>query len=153
MDWLKTIFGADGGVGGVVKTVSDSVAQFIDTPEKKNAFELAVKQAQLEVQKLEFEATKSYIADTQSARELYKVDNGIQKTLALLFTACFFGLVGFLLFLMKDSELGQAQQNLIFTLFGAVSGIMVTIIGFYFGSSKGSNDKNEAMARLASPTK
>jgi hypothetical protein len=31
-------------------------------------------------------------------------------------------------------------------MFGAVSGIMVTIIGFYFGSSQGSRDKDATFA-------
>jgi len=70
----------------------------------------------------------------------------IQKILAMLFTVSFFGFMVFLLFLLKDAALSNDQTNLIYAMFGAVSGIMVTIISFYFGSSQGSRDKDASFA-------
>jgi len=83
MDWLGTIFGSEGGVGSVVKSVGDAVGQFVDKPEDKLKLHQAMAEADLAIRKLAFDAQTSYMQDRASARELYSKDNSVQKVYAL----------------------------------------------------------------------
>ena len=156
MDWLKGLFGD--GVSGVVKTLSDSVATFVDTPEKKAAFEMAKRQAELDVQKLAFQADQEYLKDRQSAREMYGKDNSVQKIFALTFLIGYV-LISLALLIIVVGWIGangitipEWASMLIGTIFGAMSQKVGTVTDFYFGSSQGSQDKNgqvqEAMKRI-----
>jgi hypothetical protein len=149
MDWLKTIF--SGGVTDVVKTVTDSVAQFIDTPEKQHQFEMAKAQAALELQRLGFEAEKAYLADRASAREMYKDDSSLQKVYAMTF------LIGYMIITVAllgvvvgwvgwaHIQVPEWASLLVGSIFGAMSTKVSTITDFFFGSSQGSRDKDSAV--------
>jgi hypothetical protein len=144
--WISDLIG--GGAAKIIDSVGSAAKQFITTDADRAAFELELQKAALDVRKLEFEAETQRLVDVDSARKLYATDSLVQKVLALLFTVAFFGFMVFLLVWMQESTLSNTQENLIYAMFGAVSGIMVTIVGFYFGSSKGSQDKND-FARIA----
>jgi hypothetical protein len=131
-----------GGASKIVDSVVSGVDKFVTSDEDRQKLQMMKAEAELELKKLAFTAEGERLKDVQSARTMYSSDNMIQKVLALLFTGSFFGFMVFLLFLLKDSQLSSDQTNLIYAMFGAVSGIMVTIIGFYFGSSQGSRDKD-----------
>ena len=143
-DWLADLVG--GGASKIMDTVFTGVDKFVTTDEDRQKLLLLKAQTDMEFQKLLFEAETQRLKDVQSARTMYASDNLIQKILAMLFTVSFFGFMVFLLFLLKDAALSNDQTNLIYAMFGAVSGIMVTIIGFYFGSSQGSRDKDSSFA-------
>ena len=158
MDWLGTIFGGEGGVGSVVKSVGDAVGQFVDKPEDKLKLQQAMAEADLAVRKLAFEAQTSYMQDRASARELYSKDNSVQKVYALTF------LIGYVvitlaLLIVVVGWIGVAHvvipdwaSLLIGTIFGAMSQKVGTVTDFYFGSSQSSSDKNDqvqqAMSRI-----
>ncbi len=146
--WLTDLLG--GQATSIITGIGDTAKKFITTDQDRMAFELEQQKAAFELKKLMLTAEEKYFEDTKSAREMYKTDSSIQKILALLFTVSFFAFMVFLLFMLKDAALPPAQENLIFTMFGALSGIMVTIIGFYFGSSKGSADKDDKFAKIVS---
>lgn len=143
-DWLSDLVG--GGASKIIDTVFTGVDKFVTSDEDRQKLLLLKAQTDMEMQKLLFEAETQRLKDVQSARTMYASDNKIQKVLALLFTGSFFGFMIFLLFLLKDASLSSDQTNLIYAMFGAVSGIMVTIISFYFGSSQGSRDKDASFA-------
>jgi len=140
MSWLEKILG--GGATAIVESVVKGVDTFVTTDADRQKLAMIEAEAGLEIRKLIMSAETERLKDVQSARTMYAADNLIQKILALLFTISFFGFMVFLLFLLKDTALTGDQTNLIYAMFGAVSGIMVTIIGFYFGSSQGSKDKD-----------
>jgi hypothetical protein len=158
MDWLGTIFGGEGGVGSVVKSVGDAVGQFVDKPEDKLKLQQAMAEADLAVRKLAFDAQTSYMQDRASARELYGKDNSVQKVYALTF------LIGYVvitlaLLIVVVGWIGVAHvvipdwaSLLIGTIFGAMSQKVGTVTDFYFGSSQSSSDKNDqvqqAMSRI-----
>ena len=158
MDWLGTIFGGEGGVGSVVKSVGDAVGQFVDKPEDKLKLQQAMAEADLAVRKLAFDAQTSYMQDRASARELYSKDNSVQKVYALTF------LIGYVvitlaLLIVVVGWIGVAHvvipdwaSLLIGTIFGAMSQKVGTVTDFYFGSSQSSSDKNDqvqqAMSRI-----
>jgi len=139
--WIADLIG--GSATNIITGIGDTAKKFITTEQDRMAFELEQQKAAFELKKLALTAEEKYFEDTASAREMYKADGSIQKILALLFTVSFFAFMAFLLFMLRDANLPQSQENLVFTMFGAISGIMVTIVGFYFGSSKGSSDKND----------
>jgi len=142
--WLTDLVG--GGASKILDTVFTGVDKFVTTDEDRQKLLVLKAQTDMEMQRLLFEAETQRLKDVQSARTMYASDNIIQKVLALLFTGSFFGFMVFLLFLLKDANLSSDQTNLVYAMFGAVSGIMVTIIGFYFGSSQGSRDKDASFA-------
>jgi hypothetical protein len=144
--WITDLIG--GGAAKIIDSVGETAKKFITTDADRLAFDLELQKAALDVQRLEFEAEKARLGDVDSARKMYATDSLVQKILALLFTVAFFGFMVFLLVWMQGSTLTNSQENLIYAMFGAVSGIMVTIVGFYFGSSKGSQDKND-FAKIA----
>jgi hypothetical protein len=140
MGWIDKVLA--GGATSIIDSVIKGVDTFVTSDEDKQKLTMLKAQADLDVRKLVMNAETERLKDVQSARIMYATDNLIQKILALLFTVSFFGFMIFLLFLLKDATLTGDQTNLIYAMFGAVSGIMVTIIGFYFGSSQGSKDKD-----------
>ena len=144
--WLTDLLG--GQATNIITGIGDTAKKFITTDQDRMAFELEQQKAAFELKKLILTAEEKYFEDRASARDMYKTDSSIQKILALLFTVSFFGFMIFLLFMLQKTELQPSQENLVFTMFGAVSSIMVTVVGFYFGSSQGSADKNDKIARM-----
>ena len=146
MNWLTDLF--SGGVQSTVKAVADSVAQFVDTPEKKQQFELAKAQAAIEVQKLQIQAEQAYLGDRQSARAMYDKSNWIQQVYAMVFLIGYLAItVAMIWFII--SWIGQQKiaipdwaVALISTIYGGMSAKVSTITDFFFGSSQGSRDKD-----------
>jgi len=147
MDWLKTIFGGEGGVGSVVKSVGDAVGQFVDKPEDKLRLQQVLAEADLKVRSLAFEAEKAYLQDRASAREMYGKDNSLQKLYALSFLAGYFVLTAAVIWFVVAWVGGDKIVvpdwgiALITSVWTAMSTKVSTITDFFFGSSQGSQDK------------
>ena len=130
-------------VGGLFSTVVENAEGILDkviTTDKERAeAKLAIKSLLLEAEK---EAFAKEVEDRKSARDMYKDDALIQKILATLFTAAYFGLsfMMFKFFVMKDINLGEFEISFISTIFGAMSAKVNTVVDFFFG---GSSKKNE----------
>ena len=73
---------------------------------------------------------------------MYKDDAFIQKILATLFTAAYFGLsfMMFGYFVVGDINMGEFEISFVSTIFGAMSAKVNTVVDFFFG---GSSKKNE----------
>ena len=134
------IKGILGGIfGKVVENAEGILDEIITTDEERE-------KAKIELQKILLEAEKESFAkeveDRKSARDMYKDDAMIQKVLATLFTAAYFGItfVMFQYFVTKQIDLGEFEISFISTIFGAMSAKVNTIIDFFFG---GSSKKNE----------
>lgn len=145
----------------IIGGVADVADRFIQSPDEKASFQMEVakmrqqeQMAQMareqEAAQIAHEERMAAYADTASARQIKGIGEWVQAGLAFLFTVSFFVLIVFIMFLMKDMGLTAEQTNIIFLVFGAVSGIMVTIIGFYFGSSAGSKGKDDIIKNLQS---
>jgi hypothetical protein len=148
MDWLKAIFGGAGGVTDIIKTTGDAIGQFVDKPEDKLKMQQALAEADLAVRKLAFDAQNAYLADVQSARDLYKSDNILQKVFALTFLVGYLALTAAVLWFLVSWIGGQKIAlpdwgvALISTIYGGMSTKVSTIVDFFFGSSQGSRDKD-----------
>ena len=130
-------------IGGLFSKVVDNAEGILDkvitTDKERDEAKLALKGLLLEAEK---EAFAKEVEDRKSARDMYKDDAFIQKVLATLFTAAYFGLsfMMFKVFVMKDIDLGEFEISFISTIFGAMSAKVNTVVDFFFG---GSSKKNE----------
>ena len=94
----------------------------------------------------EIEKMRLTLADIQSARQMGI--SGIKDKniyiIAWLMISGFFGLLVFLLFVTVPA----GQSDVVFMLFGALSTAFGSVITFFFGSSKGSQDKSVELTAL-----
>ena len=123
----------------VVNNAEGILDKVITTDKERDEAKLALKTLLLEAEK---EAFAKEVEDRKSARDMYKDDAFIQKVLATLFTAAYFGLsfMMFSVFVMGDLDLGEFEISFISTIFGAMSAKVNTVVDFFFG---GSSKKNE----------
>ena len=134
-------------VGGLFGKIVDNAEGILDkvitTDKERDEAKLALKRLLLEA---EAEAFAKEVEDRKSARDMYKDDALIQKILATLFTAAYFGLsfMMFRYFVMGDIEMGEFEISFISTIFGAMSAKVNTVVDFFFG---GSSKKNEQQTK------
>jgi len=135
-------------VGGLFGKIVDNAEGILDkvitTDKERDEAKLAIKRVLLEAEK---EAFAQEVEDRKSARDMYKDDALIQKILATLFTAAYFGLsfMMFRYFVMGDIEMGEFEISFISTIFGAMSAKVNTVVDFFFG---GSSKKNEQQQQI-----
>ena len=128
-----------GGIfGKVVENASSILDEVITTDEERDKAKLELEKVLLSAER---EAFNKEVEDRKDARSLYKDDAIIQKLLAILFTAAYFGLsyVLFQYFILNELELSDYEIGFISTVFGAMSAKVNTIVDFFFGGS--SQDK------------
>ena len=133
-------------VGGLFSKIVDNAEGILDkvitTDKERDEAKLALKRVLLEAEK---EAFAKEVEDRKSARDMYKDDAFIQKILATLFTAAFFGLsfMMFRYFVMGDIEMGEFEISFISTIFGAMSAKVNTVVDFFFGGSSKKNEQQQ----------
>ena len=125
--------------GKVVENAEGILDKVITTDKERDEAKLALKRLLLEAEK---EAFAKEVEDRKSARDMYKDDAFIQKVLATLFTAAYFGLrfMMFRFFVLGDIDMGEFEISFVSTIFGAMSAKVNTVVDFFFG---GSSKKNE----------
>ena len=135
---IKNLVG--GLFGKVVENAEGILDKVITTDKERDEAKLALKRLLLEA---EAEAFAKEVEDRKSARDMYKDDALIQKILATLFTAAYFGLsfMMFRYFVMGDIEMGEFEISFISTIFGAMSAKVNTVVDFFFGGSSSKNEK------------
>ena len=123
----------------VVNNAEGILDKVITTDKERDEAKLALKRLLLEAEK---EAFAKEVEDRKSARDMYKDDAFIQKILATLFTAAYFGLsfMMFRYFVVGDINMGEFEISFVSTIFGAMSAKVNTVVDFFFG---GSSKKNE----------
>ena len=134
-------------VGGLFGKIVDNAEGILDkvitTDKERDEAKLALRRLLLDA---ETEAFKQEVEDRKSARNMYKDDAFIQKILATLFTAAYFGLsfMMFRVFVLGDINLGEFEISFISTIFGAMSAKVNTVVDFFFGgSSKKNQEQNK----------
>jgi hypothetical protein len=153
------ISGGNPLAGGAIRVLTDALlpgkenateedlAEFVQTarpedlvPLKQIEADYRKKMAELGLRPLELE-----IQDRASARELFKVDSKPQRNITYLFLGGYF-LV--LLLLVGSSIIGKSVNfpTEFAVVFGVLSGAVPSILAFWFGSTKGSAEKTQALA-------
>ena len=137
---IKNLVG--GLFGKVVENAEGILDKVITTDKERDEAKLALKRLLLEA---EAEAFAKEVEDRKSARDMYKDDALIQKILATLFTAAYFGLsfMMFRYFVMGDIEMGEFEISFISTIFGAMSAKVNTVVDFFFGGSSKKNEQQQ----------
>ena len=71
-----------------------------------------------------------------------KAHEWLRYILAIVIIVCFFGLLGLLVW----KAIPESNSELLYILVGSLGTMVATIIAFYFGSSKSSEDKTKIIA-------
>ncbi len=108
----------------------------IDAGLKVQMKELDIKEQDLEYQ------------DRANARDLFKQNSLPQILLSALFVLGFFIITGSLAYFAVNSqaEINPLLFGMLSTVIGVLTAAIPQILNFWFGSSKGSQDKNEMMS-------
>jgi hypothetical protein len=101
-----------------------------------------------ELRELEIESERIAAGDRASARERHtKTKDRMPGVLASVVFLGFFGILGSLMFITDIPEAAISPLNI---MLGALSTLLVQIGAYYFGSSKGSAEKNVLLGRGSS---
>ncbi|MFA5354214.1 MAG: hypothetical protein WC291_08285 [Thermodesulfovibrionales bacterium] len=128
-----------------------STALLNATPEQITALKQAEYTHQERLIELATENDKAYLSDVQNARQR-EVDitsatgeRDINLYILAWVVVCgFFSLVGMLMYVtLPDRNIGPINQ-----LFGAMAAGFGMVLAYFFGSSKGSSEKTEALMQL-----
>ena len=133
----------NGLFGKIVDNAEGILDKVVTTDKERDEAKLALRRLLLEA---ETEAFEKEVEDRKSARDMYKDDALIQKILATLFTAAYFGLsfMMFRFFVTGDIEMGEFEISFVSTIFGAMSAKVNTVVDFFFGgSSKKNQEQNK----------
>lgn len=96
---------------------------------------------------LNLDAQKLVVQDRDSARQLFKVNIWPQIALSVLFIIGYFALVSVLTWMMTQDGLQINPQvaGILTTVLGVLTANIPQIMQFWFGSSKGSKDKDAGL--------
>ena len=132
----------NGLFGKIVDNAEGILDKVVTTDKERDEAKLALRRLLLEA---ETEAFKKEVEDRKSARDMYKDDALIQKILATLFTAAYFGLsfMMFRFFVMGDIDMGEFEISFVSTIFGAMSAKVNTVVDFFFGGSSKKNEQQQ----------
>lgn len=148
---LKTFFAKifSKKAGGIIQSIADTADRFIQTPEEKAAFKLEMMKYEMEMTKLTMQAESEYFKDRNSARAMNKSDPLTPRILTIIFTVAYFAITTFMFALvikMINQDLNDFVVSFISSIFGAFNSIMVQIVSYYFGASKGGDEQGERIA-------
>ena len=132
----------NGLFGKIVDNAEGILDKVVTTDKERDEAKLALRRLLLEA---ETEAFEKEVEDRKSARDMYKDDALIQKILATLFTAAYFGLsfMMFRFFVMGDINMGEFEISFVSTIFGAMSAKVNTVVDFFFGGSSKKNEQQQ----------
>jgi len=147
-------------LGAILDIGSKLIDKFFPDPEQKAKAQLELLQMQQsgELAKManDTELTKAYLGDVSSARERESaiatsdaapyLNKIITPVLALGVLIATFGLFGFVLF--DKGTIDPTRKDILIYVLGVLSAIATQIVAYYFGSSKGSSDKNNAIDKM-----
>lgn len=141
---------------GILDGVKDIVDEFVTTDKERFEQMLKKEELRLKEEQLQLEREKTYLQDTQSARQTYtqisisaaapfinKIFPSILAFVTILLTFSLF-------WAFATGSLQTEKKEIVLYILGVLSGIATQIYSFYFGSSMGSKEKEEALTRLSS---
>jgi hypothetical protein len=142
---------AMGDIFGMSSPTKDNIAQLFKdgqiTPEHIAELRRLELSYQNEEKERGFRYAELTYKDTDSARQMQiSTQSYIPATLALLVTLGFFGILGFL---VVNSAYKPTEPLLV--MLGSLGTSWTMIVGFYFGSSHGSQNKDALLAQSNPP--
>lgn len=163
MSFLTKLFSS--GASTLVSSVGSVVDNLVTTKEEKmqlqNELQKAEMDFQVEMQKLSNDQQQMILQDVDSARKRdaevqtstnsTKLDKNVSPILALGTT-----LITFILFYMvmfQKNAFDPGIKDIVVYILGVLSATLTQIYSFYFGSSKGSADKNNIIHTMNTQNK
>lgn len=157
--WVETVKGAvsgffgSEGISGLIDNITTNKEEKGEIKAKldtiKNNFETKMVELALEQERLQAEREKAFLLDTQDARQnaarIQESDKAswmaknIMPLLTIVVTVGFFGMLGYML----KYEVPESNERIMDILLGSLGTAWITMVSFYFGSSKGSEDKSK----------
>jgi hypothetical protein len=142
-------------VVAAIQSGSVSPEQLAAIRKADNDLKIRLRELDLDHEKIEADTEKAYLADTQDARKSNAGDQGVfwlgigVLIIMLLDVVSTFWLVYSILtggLQIKDVGIVAAVFGILGTLNGYVAANAQQVLSYYFGSSRGSQDKSAAMA-------
>ena len=137
-----------GSIGKVIESVGNAADQLITSDDERN-------KAEIESKRIDADVGKAYLADIDSAR---KHDSSVQDSehasflaknvaywIDLFVVSATFGLAYMILF----KSIPEANKELIYTMFGSLLTLCMTVVNFHRGSSVKSQAKDATIANLS----
>lgn len=156
---LGTVIPGGSLATGVISMVADaigaepapeSIARAINNPDVRAKLIELQATHKTELQRLALQSDQIFLADRASARnrevELAKATGKRDYTLSLLAIALvvgFFTVCG----VMMYKPLPDGQSEVVYMLFGNLGSGFTAVLGYYFGSSKGSSEKTTMLKK------
>lgn len=159
---VKVIAGAVlGDENATEQQVTEAVMQglspeaLVKLREADNAFKVRMRELDIDLAKLNAATEQAYLSDVQDARQSHGGSLGvfwlgiaILLTFAGVMVAVLWG--GYALLVSPDPIKDESMKAIVSALIGTVVGYVAAnaqqVVGYFFGSSKGSADKTDALA-------
>ncbi len=117
------------------------------TPDQLIALRNIDGQLEVKLKELGIKREELVYKDRANAREMFKTNSLPQIVLSALFVIGYFIVTGMLAYyavkLSEGSELNPLLFGMLSTVIGVLTAAIPQILNFWFGSSKGSQDKNQ----------
>lgn len=142
-------------------TIQDQLASglssdvLVKLKEQENSFKVLMRSMDVDVLKLEDSHSKALMEDTEKARSHNAASTAVFR-LGMVILATFGSMVAFVLWgsygllagtmTVRDPSMLAVVAGLLGTVIGYVAANAQQVVAFFFGSSKGSADKTDAMA-------
>jgi len=155
MPWWTSLLGEAGG--SILKPIADIVDSAITNKEERIKVETELKRVIFDYEaKIAEEVTKreqAALADMASARamNMKTVDNQdkfirrFPYYLALVIIGCVFGIFTYML----SGNVTAENKEIVYTLVGTLTVLSSGVVSFFFGSKRGSENKNETIKNLS----
>lgn len=124
------------------ESLEKACQQAMADPDLVMKFKLAEKEFVLKMKELDIKEEDLHVEDRKSARRMQeRTKSYIPGSLAILISSGFFGLLAFLCFF----DIPVANEKVLYVMIGALGTAWTQVGNFYYGSSKGSQDKNKIL--------
>lgn len=154
VDWLKSFVKDKTGVDIEKAVLSEEELVSLKQLEMEHEEELL--KLAIEDKKISLEETKAYLADTGDARSREikitesQSSSWMQKNITPLLAVGIVSLTFWLFWWITLQDVNKLNnKDIVIYILGALSSIVVQVISYYFGSSKGSTSKDETIKAMS----
>lgn len=158
MSIFGKIFGA--GAGEILKPVSDILDNLTTNKEEKikaqAEFEKVLNDFIIQKETMANTVIELYLKDTQDARSLQKTaitseDKFVRRFIYYLALVVLIAALS-MMALILTGEIPTENKEFAYMIMGSLTTSVATVLAYFFGSTKGSDSKNEAIKNLSKPT-
>jgi len=155
-NFLTNLFSS--GASSLINAVGDAIDKNITSDEERKDLENEIEKARLnydiEMKGLGISQEKAYLEDTASARDNQsRVQESeeagfLAKNVHPILALIIIGLTFFLYYWLIMGSFEEAKKDIIIYILGALTTISTQVVAYFFGSSKGSKEKQKIITEL-----